>query len=241
MRVADHGVALQRGQRPGGADQRQLAAQAVGAQRHAELRRALEAASGTSTSASASRAATIRRAQLGLVACPLRRRSAAGSRSKASRRRTTSIRVGRSVGRADLDREAEAVEQLRPQLALLRVAAADQHEAGGVADAQALALDHVLARGRDVEQQVDQVVLEQVDLVDVEKAAIGAGQQAGLERLLAVRQRALEVERADDAVLGGAQRQVDHRHRRDAAAARGRCRRARQSVAQRAGRRRVAA
>ena len=70
---------------------------------------------------------------------------------------------GRQVlRRPDLDREAEPVEELRPQLALLRVAAADQDEAGRVADAQALALDQVLARGRDVEQEVDQVVLEQV-------------------------------------------------------------------------------
>ena len=124
----------------------------------------------------------------------------------------------RQIGRrAHLDRQAEAVEQLRAQFALLRIAAADQHEARRVAHAQALALDDVLARGRDVEQQVDEVILEQVDLVDVEEAAVGARQQAGLERLHALRQRAFEVERADDAVLGRAERQVDHRHRHQAA------------------------
>ena len=118
--------------------------------------------------------------------------------------------VGR---RGDVDREAEAVEQLRPQLALFRIAAADQHEARGVADAQALALDDVDARRRNVEQQVDQMVLQQVDLVDVEKAAMGAGQQAGLEGLLAGDQRLFQIERAGDAILGRAERQVDHRHR----------------------------
>ena len=123
---------------------------------------------------------------------------------------------GQVFRRAHFDRQAEAVEQLRPQLALFRVAAADQHEARRVAHAQAFALDHVLARGGDVEQQVDQVVFEQVDLVDVEKAAMGARQQAGLEGLVALRQRALEIERADDAVFGGAERQVDHRHRSQA-------------------------
>ena len=121
---------------------------------------------------------------------------------------------GRQVlGRLDLDREPEPVEQLRPQLALLGVAAADQHEPRRMAHAEPLALDHVLARGRHVEQQIDQMVLEQVGLVDVEEAAIGARQQAGLERLLAPGQRPLEVEGADDPVLGRAQRQVDHRHR----------------------------
>ena len=43
---------------------------------------------------------------------------------------------------------------------------------------------------------------------------MGARQQAGLEALDALRQRLLQVERTDDAVLGGAERQVDHRHRR---------------------------
>ena len=82
-----------------------------------------------------------------------------------------------------------------------------------MAHAQPLALDHVLAGGGDVEQQIDQMILQQIHLVDVQKAAIGAGQQAGLERLDASRQRPLEIERADHAVLGGAERQVDHRHR----------------------------
>ena len=78
--------------------------------------------------------------------------------------------------------------------------------------AQALALHQVLAGGSDVEQGVNQVVLQQVDLVDVKEAAMGAGQQPGLEGLLALGQGALQVQGADDAVLGGAQGQVDHRH-----------------------------
>ena len=58
------------------------------------------------------------------------------------------------------------------------------------------------------------MVLQKVHLVDVEEAAVGAGQQARLERLLAADQRALQVERADHAVLGGAERQVHDRNRR---------------------------
>jgi len=79
--------------------------------------------------------------------------------------------------------------------------------------AQAFALDDVLARGGHVDQQIDQVVLEQVDLVEVQEAAVGAGQQPGLEGLDALGQCALEVERADHAVLGRSERQVDDRHR----------------------------
>jgi hypothetical protein len=51
---------------------------------------------------------------------------------------------------------------------------------------QALALDDVLAGGRHVDQQVDQVVFQQVDLVDVQEAAVGARQQARLEGLHAL-------------------------------------------------------
>ena len=57
------------------------------------------------------------------------------------------------------------------------------------------------------------MILEQIDLVDIEKAAIGARQQPRLERFLAMRQRTLQIECADDTVLGRAERQVDHRHR----------------------------
>ena len=60
---------------------------------------------------------------------PLARRTPAGSRSKASRRRTISARTAGSRGPAHLDAEAEAVEQLRAQLALLDVHRADEQEA----------------------------------------------------------------------------------------------------------------
>ncbi len=75
-----------------------------------------------------------------------------------------------------------------------------------------LAFDHVLAGRSDVEQQVDQVILQQVHLIDVQEAAMGARQQPGFKRLHAVRQRALEIQGADHPVLGGTQRQVHHRH-----------------------------
>ncbi len=115
--------------------------------------------------------------------------------------------------RGDLDRKPEPVEELGAQFALLGVAGADEDEARRMADREALALDDVFARGGDVEQEVDDVVLEQVDLVDVEIAAVGAGQQAGLEGLFAAGEGALDVEGADDAVFGGTERQVDDRGR----------------------------
>ena len=101
-----------------------------------------------------------------------RRRPAGGARSRRAP-------PGRAAG--DLDGEPEAVEQLRAQVALLGVHRADQQEARGVGDGDAVALDVLAAQRGGVEQHVDQVVGQQVDLVDVEHAAVGRGEQAGLE------------------------------------------------------------
>ena len=139
--------------------------------------------------------------------------NAAVSLSNSSRRRTTSMRLGKIVRRLHLDRQAEAIQQLRAQLAFLGIAGADQHEPRGMTDAQAFALDDVFAGCGDVEQQIDQMIFQQIGLIDVKKAAMRPGQQSRLERLLAARQRPFQIERADDAILGRAERQIDHRHR----------------------------
>ncbi len=114
------------------------------------------------------------------------------------------------VGRADLDAEAEAVQQLRAQVALLDVHRPDEDEPGVVLDGHRLALDPGDPGRGGVEQRVDEVVGQEVDLVDVEDAAVGAGEQARLERVLAG-QRAPEVERADEPVERRADRQLDER------------------------------
>ena len=109
----------------------------------------------------------------------------------------------------DLDMEADAVGELRAQVALFGVHRSDQHEARGMRDRHALALDRVDAHRGGIEQDVGEVVVQQVDLVDVEDAAIGGCQQAGLERHRALAQRARDVDRARDAILGGVQREID--------------------------------
>ena len=78
--------------------------------------------------------------------------------------------LGRIGAGADLHRQPEAVEQLGPEVALLRVHGPDEQEAAGVGVGDALALDPVDPAGGGVEQHVHQVVGQQVDLVDVEHA-----------------------------------------------------------------------
>ena len=114
---------------------------------------------------------------------------------------------GGILARRHLDGQPEPVEQLRTQLAFLRVHGADQEETRRVADRDAFALDVVDAQGRGVEQQVHQVVMEQVDLVDIQDSAVGRGEQAGRERGRTRGQHTLDVERAGQAVLGSAYRQ----------------------------------
>ena len=75
-----------------------------------------------------------------------------------------------------------------------------------------LALDGVLPHRRGVEEHVDDVVVEEVHLVDVEDVAVGLGEHAGLELLLAALDRRLDVDRTDDAILGRVDGQLHDAH-----------------------------
>jgi hypothetical protein len=74
-----------------------------------------------------------------------------------------------------------------------------------------VAFDVHPAHRRGVEQHVHQMVVQQVHLVDVQHAAVGAGQESGREGVFAVAQHLLQIQRSDDAVLGGADGQLDQR------------------------------
>ena len=120
---------------------------------------------------------------------------------------------GGIAGRGDVHREAEAVEELGAQVALLRIHRPHQDEAGGVGDGQALSFHAVGAAGGGVEDEVDQVVGEEIDFVHVENGAVGGGEEAGLEAPLAALDGGLEVEGAGDAVLRRADWQLHQGHR----------------------------
>ena len=51
------------------------------------------------------------------------------------------------------------------------------------------------------DRSINQMIVEQVDLIDVQKATIGLRQQAWLEAPLALGQRMLQIERADHAIF----------------------------------------
>ena len=85
--------------------------------------------------------------------------------------------------RPHIDCQSEPIQQLRPQFAFFGIAAADQDEPCGVADAQAFALDDVFARSRDVEQEIDEMILQQIDLVDVQKSPVALASKPGSKTL----------------------------------------------------------
>ena len=124
MGVTDRGVALDRRQRTRGTHQCQFAAQSVGTERDAEpccslkdriVHRDLRklAARGDDPAA-----------QLRLRLPPLADECANVALIRVTALHHLDAR-GKIVGRAHLDRESESVEQLRPQLAFLRIAAAE--------------------------------------------------------------------------------------------------------------------
>nr|VVM65263.1 hypothetical protein PS652_01489 [Pseudomonas fluorescens] len=103
--------------------------------------------------------------------------------------------------------QAKAIEQLRAQLALLRVHGANQHETGAVAVGDTVTLDPVGATGGHVQQQVDQMIRQKIDFIHIQHAAIGLGQHPGRKLRLALAQRRIQVEGTDQAFFTGAQRQ----------------------------------
>src|SRR5437879_11050126 len=73
----------------------------------------------------------------------------------------------------DIDRQAKAIQELRTQVAFLRIHGADQDEARRMPYRDAFAFHDIHAHGRGIEENIDQVIVEQVDLVDVEDVEIG--------------------------------------------------------------------
>ena len=79
-------------------------------------------------------------------------------------------------------------------------------------EGHAFALHRVDAERRGVKQHVHQVIGQKIDFIDVQNAAMRRGEQARLKHASPFAQRPLQIERAEDAVFRGADRQIDERH-----------------------------
>jgi hypothetical protein len=108
----------------------------------------------------------------------------------------------------DRHRQAEAVQELRAQIAFLDVHRADQQEVRIVAYRHRVALDDGDPGRGDIQKRIDEVVGQQVDLVHVKHAAVRARHQPRLERPL-TGESAAKVERANQPVERRRERDVD--------------------------------
>ena len=141
-----------------------------------------------------------------------RSRNPAPSRSNASRRFTISTRLGTSRGVATSTASPNRSSSCGRNSPSSGFPLPTSTNRAGCRTESPSPLDHVLPRGRHVDQQVDQVVLQQVHLVDIQKAPVRPRQQPRLERPLPPRQRPLQIQRANHPVLRRPQRQIDHRN-----------------------------
>ncbi len=140
--------------------------------------------------------------------------------------------LARLAAGRDVHGEAEPVEQLRAELALLGVHRADQHEPRRVGDRHALPFHRDPAHRGGVQQGVHQVVGQQVHFVHIEQSAVRGGEQPRLEIGAAVAQRAFQIQGTDHAILGRADR---HLHQPRGPGVRVRARRVRAVRARRVG------
>ena len=110
----------------------------------------------------------------------------------------------------DLHNQAESVEKLGPQIALLRVHGAHQHKPCWMGITDTLTLHCVDAHGGAVKEHIDDMVVQKIDLIHIEDVAVGLGQQSRLKDLFAFFDGLLHVQRADHPVFRGADRQFNH-------------------------------
>src|SRR5687768_10342733 len=71
------------------------------------------------------------------------------------------------------------------------------------------ALDDVDTTCRDVEQQIDEMIFEQIDFIDIEESVVRAREQSGLEATSAVNERILDIDRAGNTIFSRAERKID--------------------------------
>ena len=102
------------------------------------------------------------------------------------------------------ERNREAIQQVIANVALLRVVGGDQQRPAGVAEAETFPFHPIFAAADGRQHQVDDAVVEQIELVDVEHAAVGIGEQPGLEHRTATGQGGCNIHSAHQAVFGDA-------------------------------------
>ena len=106
------------------------------------------------------------------------------------------------VGR---QRNGEAIEQVIANVAFFGVVCGDQQGPAGVAEAEAFPFHPVFAAAHGCQHQIDDAIVQQIQFIDVEHAAVGIRQQARLEHGAAAGQGRGHIHRTHQPVFGDPQ------------------------------------
>ena len=112
---------------------------------------------------------------------------------------------------AQRHRQTKTVQQLGPQFAFFGVHRAHQRKTRGVLLRDAVTLYRVDAAGGDVKQRIYQRIGQQINLIHVQHAVMGARHQARCQAQLALNQHGFHVQRAHQLLQAGRQRQSHKR------------------------------
>mmetsp|Transcript_6747 Transcript_6747/g.15782 ORF Transcript_6747/g.15782 Transcript_6747/m.15782 type:complete len:221 (+) Transcript_6747:1570-2232(+) len=98
---------------------------------------------------------------------------------------------------------------MRAQLGLLGVEGRDEERLARVPHADALSLHVHVALGHHTQEDVGELCVEEVDVIDVQHAAMRLGQQSRLEHGLALLHRLLHIHGPEEAIIEHIQRHLD--------------------------------
>eukprot|EP00982_Pelagococcus_subviridis_P010801 31030-Pelagococcus_subviridis.AAC.6 len=112
-------------------------------------------------------------------------------------------------------RDRDAIEEVLAKRALLGVKRRDEQRPARVPQRDPLALDDVVPLREHGQQEVGHGLVQEVDLVDVQDAAVRLREKPGLEHRLSLLHRRLDVHRADEAIFRDPERDLHERRLAD--------------------------
>ena len=104
--------------------------------------------------------------------------------------------------------KTETVKKLGAELSFLGVAGTDKNETGRVANTDTFAFNNVFTACGNVEQNVDKMVIKEVNLVNIEEAAVCLGKKAGFKCFYTAGKRLFDIDSSANTVFGSAKRKV---------------------------------
>jgi hypothetical protein len=96
----------------------------------------------------------------------------------------------------------DAIEQVFAQGTFLGVVGGDEEGFAGMLDADSFPLDDVATFGENAEEEVGDFGVEEVDFIDVEDAAMGFGEESGLEDGFAFLHGLFDIDGPQEPVFG---------------------------------------